>query len=80
MWQTARTVEAVPCSAFEQALTEGRVAEVIIGLGLDQALAWAVESDARLHRRIQAPACAFKRARVFSISAFKALCDMGLET
>jgi cell division protease FtsH len=31
LWQTARTVEAVPYSAFEQALTEGRVAEVIIG-------------------------------------------------
>jgi cell division protease FtsH len=30
-WQTARTVEAVPYSAFEQALADGRVAEVIIG-------------------------------------------------
>lgn len=26
MWQTARTVEAVPYSAFEQALADGRVA------------------------------------------------------
>jgi len=31
VWQTARTVEAVPYSAFEQALADGRVAEVIIG-------------------------------------------------
>jgi cell division protease FtsH len=31
VWQTARTVEPVPYSAFEQALAEGRVAEVIVG-------------------------------------------------
>lgn len=31
VWQTARTVEAVPYSAFEQALADGRVAEVVIG-------------------------------------------------
>ncbi|WP_043700192.1 ATP-dependent zinc metalloprotease FtsH [Tepidimonas taiwanensis] len=30
VWQTARTVEPVPYSAFEQALAEGRVAEVIV--------------------------------------------------
>ena len=29
-WQTARTVEPVPYSEFEQALAEGRVAEVIV--------------------------------------------------
>jgi len=29
-WQTARTVEPVPYSEFEQALAEGRVAEVLI--------------------------------------------------
>ncbi len=31
LWQTARTVEAVPYSQFEQALAEGRVAEVVVG-------------------------------------------------
>ncbi|WP_424895088.1 ATP-dependent zinc metalloprotease FtsH [Tepidimonas sp. HKU79] len=31
VWHTARTVEPVPYSAFEQALAEGRVAEVIVG-------------------------------------------------
>ena len=31
IWQTARTVEAVPYSVFEQALADGRVAEVFIG-------------------------------------------------
>ncbi|MFN3828989.1 MAG: ATP-dependent zinc metalloprotease FtsH [Tepidimonas ignava] len=31
LWQTARTVEPVPYSAFEQALAEGKVAEVIVG-------------------------------------------------
>ena len=31
IWQTARTVEPVPYSQFEQALAEGRVAEVTIG-------------------------------------------------
>jgi cell division protease FtsH len=31
VWQTARTVEPVPYSEFEQALAEGRVAEVTIG-------------------------------------------------
>ena len=31
LWQTARTVEAVPYSEFEQALAEGRVAEVVVG-------------------------------------------------
>jgi len=31
VWQTARTLEPVPYSAFEQALAEGRVAEVIVG-------------------------------------------------
>ncbi|HAJ11121.1 MAG TPA: cell division protein FtsH [Comamonadaceae bacterium] len=30
-WQTARTVEPVPYSQFEQALAEGRVAEVTVG-------------------------------------------------
>jgi cell division protease FtsH len=30
-WQTARTVEPVPYSQFEQALAEGRVAEVVVG-------------------------------------------------
>jgi cell division protease FtsH len=30
-WQTVRTVEPVPYSEFEQALAEGRVAEVLIG-------------------------------------------------
>ena len=30
-WQTARTIEPVPYSAFEKALAEGRVAEVVIG-------------------------------------------------
>lgn len=30
LWHTARTVEPVPYSAFEQALAEGRVAEVIV--------------------------------------------------
>ncbi|MCX7896574.1 MAG: ATP-dependent zinc metalloprotease FtsH [Rhodocyclaceae bacterium] len=29
-WQTARTIEAVPYSEFEQALAQGRVAEVIV--------------------------------------------------
>ena len=32
LWQTARTVEAVPYSQFEQALAEGRVAEVVVGI------------------------------------------------
>jgi cell division protease FtsH len=31
LWQAARTVEAVPYSQFEQALAEGRVAEVVVG-------------------------------------------------
>ena len=31
LWQTARTVEPVPYSAFEQALADGKVAEVIVG-------------------------------------------------
>ena len=31
IWQTQRTVEPVPYSAFEQALAEGRVSEVVIG-------------------------------------------------
>ena len=31
VWQAARTVEPVPYSAFEQALADGRVAEVIVG-------------------------------------------------
>jgi cell division protease FtsH len=30
-WQTARTVEPVPYSQFEQALADGRVAEVVVG-------------------------------------------------
>jgi cell division protease FtsH len=30
-WQAARTIEPVPYSAFEKALAEGRVAEVVIG-------------------------------------------------
>jgi cell division protease FtsH len=30
IWQTARTVEAVPYSAFEQALADGRVSEVVV--------------------------------------------------
>ncbi len=29
-WQTARTVEPVPYSQFEQALKDGRVAEVLV--------------------------------------------------
>lgn len=29
-WQTARSVEAVPYSEFEQALAGGRVAEVLV--------------------------------------------------
>ena len=31
IWQTQRTVEAVPYSDFEKALSEGKVAEVIVG-------------------------------------------------
>src|SRR5512133_1217194 len=31
VWQASRNVEAVPYSQFEQALAQGRVAEVIIG-------------------------------------------------
>jgi len=31
VWQTARTVEAVPCSAFGQALANGRMTDVIVG-------------------------------------------------
>ncbi len=31
VWQASRTVEAVPYSQFEQALSEGRVAEVTVG-------------------------------------------------
>ncbi|MBI5333593.1 MAG: ATP-dependent zinc metalloprotease FtsH [Burkholderiales bacterium] len=31
IWQTQRTVEPVPYSAFEQALAEGKVSEVVIG-------------------------------------------------
>ncbi len=31
LWQAARTVEAVPYSQFEQALAQGRVAEITIG-------------------------------------------------
>jgi len=31
LWQAGRTVEPVPYSAFEQALADGRVAEVVIG-------------------------------------------------
>jgi cell division protease FtsH len=31
VWQAARTVEAVPYNEFEKALSEGRVAEVVIG-------------------------------------------------
>jgi cell division protease FtsH len=30
LWQTSRTVEAVPYSAFEQALADGKVAEVVV--------------------------------------------------
>ncbi|MDM7462369.1 MAG: ATP-dependent zinc metalloprotease FtsH [Tepidimonas taiwanensis] len=42
VWQTARTVEPVPYSAFEQALAEGRVAEVIV-------------SDTTITGRLKAP-------------------------
>jgi cell division protease FtsH len=31
LWQTQRTVEAVPYSEFEKALSEGKVAEVVVG-------------------------------------------------
>ncbi|MBL0148055.1 MAG: ATP-dependent zinc metalloprotease FtsH [Ideonella sp.] len=31
LWQTQRTVEAVPYSQFEQALADGRVSEVVVG-------------------------------------------------